>query len=67
MSKLLCCIFGHKYYVIKRFSFTTRKVGCRRCGEMWGMNDRVKALIEWNGELEEWHCRRLWRRCKRMY
>jgi len=53
--KVLCFIFGHKYFVIKRFSHTVRKVGCSRCGRSWGMNDTVKAFIKWDGELEELH------------
>ena len=55
MQKLVMCeLLGkHKYYVIKKYSYTVRKVGCRRCGRVWGMNDRVKAFIEWDGELEE--------------
>ena len=55
MKKLLCFIFGHRYFVIKEFSHTVRKVGCSRCGEKWGMNDEVKAFITWDDELEELH------------
>ena len=43
----------HKYFIIKEYSKTVRKVGCRYCGKVWGMNDRVKAFVEWDGELEE--------------
>lgn len=55
MNKLICWLFGHKYYVIKKYSPTTRKVGCGRCKETWGMNDRVKVFIPWDNELEELH------------
>lgn len=51
----LCKLFGHKYTVIKEYSKTTRKVGCKRCKAVWGMNDCVKALVPWDGELEELH------------
>ena len=55
MKKILCFIFGHRYFVIKKFSYTVRKVGCSRCGNKWGMNDEVKVFIEWDWELEELH------------
>lgn len=55
IKQLICFLFGHKYYVIRKFSPTERKVGCARCFKEWGMNDRVKAFIPWDGELEELH------------
>jgi hypothetical protein len=55
MKILICYIFGHKYYLIKKINRTTRKVGCKRCGKMWGMNDDVRALVEWDSELEEFY------------
>lgn len=53
MKKLLCLILGHRYFLIERYSSTTRKVGCHRCGTAWGMSDTAQALVEWDGELEE--------------
>ncbi len=51
---VMCRVFKrHKYFVIKEFSKTVRKVGCKRCGLTWGMNDRVKAFLPWDGELAE--------------
>jgi len=56
LQRWVMCRFGkHKYYVIKEYSKTVRKVGCRNCEKVWGMNDRVKSLLEWDGELEELH------------
>jgi len=55
MKKLLCFIFRHRYFIIKEFSHTVRKVGCSRCGKEWGMNDRVKAFVKWDRELEKLH------------
>jgi hypothetical protein len=54
-NSLFCRLFGHRYFVIKAFSPTTRKVGCKRCKRTWGMNDRVQTLVDWDGELEEFH------------
>ena len=45
----------HKYYMIKRFDNQTRKMGCKRCNKKWGMNDRVKALVEWDADLADIH------------
>ena len=55
MNKVLCFLFGHRYFIIKEFSYAVRKVGCFRCGRKWGMNDRVKVFIKWDRELEEFH------------
>jgi hypothetical protein len=55
---ILCRLFGHKYLVLKRFDAETRKVGCERCHRVWGMNDRVKAFVEWDDELEALHAGR---------
>jgi hypothetical protein len=53
MKKLLCLLLGHRYFVIERFSSTTRKVGCHRCGQAWGMHDDMRAFLPWDAELEE--------------
>jgi len=55
MNKIWCWIFEHKYYVVQKFSNETRRVGCRRCPKTFGMNDRVKSFIPWDGELAELH------------
>ena len=50
----LKCIFGyHKYYLIFKIDCVNRKIGCRHCYKQFGMNDRVKAVVKWDGELEE--------------
>lgn len=53
LKKLKYLLFGHKYHIIQRFSKTSRRVECLRCGGDWGMNDQVRAIIPWCGELEE--------------
>jgi hypothetical protein len=53
MIALRCLLSGHQYFVVRRFSLTMRLVACRRCGQQWGMNDTVQALVPWDGELEE--------------
>ena len=59
IKKLICFIFGHKYWVIREYSPTVRKVGCKRCFGEWGMNDSVKAFVPWDSELEELYPGRL--------
>lgn len=53
LKRLICCLFDHDYYVVRRFSNTNRKVGCKRCNRRWGMNDSIRVLIPWDIELEE--------------
>ena len=53
MKRLVCFVLGHKYHVIQRFSKTSRRVECLRCKADWGMNDSVRVIIPWSGELEE--------------
>jgi len=50
---LLCKIFGHEYYVVQEFGSHTRRISCSRCKKDWGMNDRVKVMIDWNSYLSE--------------
>jgi len=50
---LKCLIFGHQYFVVQNFGYATRKVGCCRCHKRWGMNDRVKAFVPWDGVFDE--------------
>ena len=53
LRRIICAVSGHNYFVQRIFSPTSRKIGCSRCGMEWGMNDRVGAIIPWDGELEE--------------
>jgi len=53
MKAWLCYILGHKYFVVKHFSRTARKVSCRRCDKVWGMEDHTKSFVEWDAELAE--------------
>ncbi len=47
-------LFGrHDYFIIKNFSSDCRKIGCRLCNKTYAMNDRVKALCEWDNDFEE--------------
>jgi len=53
MRKLMCMVLGHKYQIVERFTPAMRHIKCTRCGEHWGMNDDVRALVPWDEELEE--------------
>ena len=52
MDKILCFLFGHRYFLIKKYTKTTRKIGCHRCGKEFGMNDDVQVILEWDKEFE---------------
>lgn len=53
VTKIKCILFGHKYFLIKRLTPWSKKIGCSRCAKQFGMNDDVKCIIEWSDELEE--------------
>lgn len=53
MSRLLCWVLGHRYWVRQEFSHESRCVGCHRCKKFWAMNDRVRAFLPWDGEFTE--------------
>lgn len=56
MFKKIKCFLGyHKYYLIFKIDCLNRKLGCKNCHKTFGMNDSVKAVIEWDGELEEFY------------
>ena len=55
MKRAICALLGHRYFVAKEYGGGVRKVGCRRCGRAFGMNDRTRTLVDWDGELEELH------------
>jgi len=54
---LACWFWGHDYVVIREFGPAERMVGCRRCGQKWAMNDRVKTFVPWTGEFTEMYRR----------
>ncbi len=41
---------SHQYRVLRRMNPGARKVGCDRCGAVWGMHDRT--FVPWDSELE---------------
>lgn len=53
IERLLCALLGHRYVVQRKFSETSRQVGCTRCCKQWAMNDSVRAFLPWDGEFED--------------
>lgn len=52
VRRLACMVVGHKYRVLRRMNPGARKVGCDRCGAVWGMHDATRSLVPWSNELE---------------
>ena len=52
MKRWICWVLGHRFYRVKELTSWSRKIGCRRCGRCFGMNDDVRAIIPWDDELE---------------
>lgn len=47
-----CKLVGHQYRVLRRMNTGARKVGCDRCGAVWGMHDQTRSFVPWDDELE---------------
>lgn len=52
MKPLVCYLLGHKFVLVKKLTPHSRKLGCTRCRQMFGMNDDARAVIPWDHELE---------------
>ncbi len=48
MIKLLCFIFGHKYFLVQKLTPQSRRVCCHRCSRSFAMNDDVETVIDWD-------------------
>lgn len=59
MKKLICKIFGHKYYVYAKpkesWATGIRWLKCHRCPGDFALNDNVKALLPMDFELHDLH------------
>ena len=51
MSKLICFLFSHKYFLAQKLTEHSRRVCCHRCSQSFAMNDDVRAVIDWDAEL----------------
>ena len=56
---MICEIFGHKYYMYAKpeelWSTGIRWLKCKRCRRDFIINDRVKALLPMDFEMEDLH------------
>jgi hypothetical protein len=52
-GRILCYFGKHKYTRTQYLTPTSRRIGCMRCGKVWGMDDNIKVLIPWDTELED--------------
>jgi len=52
MKKLKCWLFGHKYKVVIKYDDNVQKLTCTRCYRMFGINHQVRAILDWDIELE---------------
>lgn len=57
MKKILCLLFGHDFFLIKKLTPHSRKLGCHRCDLHFAMNDDVHAVIQWSSDVEEMYRR----------
>jgi len=52
-KKLICAVFGHRFFVVQNFHPGSRRIMCIRCKADFGMNDNARALLPWDPELED--------------
>jgi hypothetical protein len=52
VGRLACMVAGHQYRVLRRMNPGARKVGCDRCGAVWGMHDATRTLVPWDSSFE---------------
>lgn len=55
IQRMKCLLRYHNYFVMINITADTKKVGCRKCNKMWVMNDRIKAIIPWDKDIEEFY------------
>ena len=59
MRKLMCFLFGHKYYVHAKprenWATGIRWLKCKRCRESFAINTRAEALLPMDFELMDMH------------
>lgn len=53
MRKIACLVLGHRMRVVQHFGPFSRRIKCMRCGADWGMNDSVRAIIDWSPKLQQ--------------
>jgi hypothetical protein len=54
--RMFKCLFfpWHKLRTVRTYWHGVRRVRCS-CGAEYGMNDHVRAFLEWDAELQELH------------
>lgn len=55
MKSIVCWALGHEYKVVQVFSRESRKLCCDRCKSEFAMNDRVRVLVPWSDEFEQFY------------
>ena len=54
IRRLKCKLVGHDFDVVDvSCTGVSAKLGCKRCGDYYGINHNVRAVIRWDHELEE--------------
>ena len=48
-----CSVMGHDYVMVKRYSAKVQKIMCKRCHKVFGINHDVRAVVEWDQELDD--------------
>lgn len=52
LNRIVCWLVGHRHRVLKKYGPRHKKVGCRRCKQVWCMADRMGIVVPWDGQIE---------------
>lgn len=50
-----CIFWHHEYYVIDQLSDYSRKLGCKACLKIFGMNDDARVVVRWDAGFEDFY------------
>jgi len=50
---ILCKLNRHDYFLIKTYSKSCRKLGCRKCSRLFVMNDDIGCVIPHSKDFDE--------------
>jgi transposase-like protein len=53
-KRIVCLLFNHEFRLIQTFEpQKSQRVRCKRCNRDFVINHNVRAVLEWDKELEE--------------
>jgi len=51
-NRLLCYLFGHHYYTIRKITPNIRELGCKRCSKLFAIHFGLGAILPLDNEIK---------------